>query len=108
MSTFAQEIIDAIKQHDLENDFFHSEVECDDTELTAFNNALPDVTFNQAECHGGEGEGSQFWTVYEFTRNNEKVFIKFDGWYASYVGSEFDSMFQVEPREVMRVEYFQI
>lgn len=106
--SFAQEIMTTIKLVDLERDFFTSEVKYDYTDKTEFETALPDVTFKNVAQKGGEGEGKEYWSVYEFTRGDEKVFIKFDGWYASYVGSEFQDMFQVEPREVMRVEYFKI
>lgn len=55
--------------------------------------------------HGGEGEGDSFWSVYSFAQGGDKVYVQFDGWYASYNGSEFDSHFFVEPKQVMVTQY---
>lgn len=49
--------------------------------------------------HGGEGEGSDYWSVYKFTKDGESVYVKFQGYYASYVGSEFHEWFFVEPKQ---------
>lgn len=52
--------------------------------------------------HGGEGEGSDFYGVI-LIRNpdnhDEQYYIKFQGWYASYVGAEFESWSFVEPKQ---------
>lgn len=51
-----------------------------------------DLTFKQVQQVGGENQGSTFFIVYEVTNaNNDKVHIKFDGYYSSYNGSEFDN-----------------
>jgi hypothetical protein len=59
------------------------------------------VSFELLDSYGGEGQGSDYWSVYKFTDNNtgEEVFVKFDGWYASYDGAEYQSCFVVQPRE---------
>lgn len=50
--------------------------------------------------HGGEGEGEEYWVVVKFTgHSGEVAYLKFDGSYASYVGSEFDSVFVVHPTQ---------
>ena len=54
---------------------------------------------------GGEGQGDGCWEVYLFKRSNEEVYIKFDGWYASHHGSEYEDFFFVHPAEVTRTEY---
>lgn len=54
---------------------------------------------------GGEGEGDQFYHVYSFDNGEEKIFIKFDGWYASYHGAEFTEWFFVEPAEETIIVY---
>lgn len=48
---------------------------------------------------GGEGDGEECWTVYKFKHGQfeEEVFIKFDGWYQSYNGSEYQEFFAVKP-----------
>jgi len=47
---------------------------------------------------GGEGKRDKYWTVYKFSSENEEVYIKFDGWYAAYQGSEFNEWFSVKPK----------
>lgn len=55
--------------------------------------------------HGGEGEGDKYWSVYEFKKGDDSVHVKFDGWYASYVGSEMTDYFFVEPKQVTVTQY---
>lgn len=59
------------------------------------------VSFEFIDHYGGEAQGSDYWTVYKFTDNNtgEEVYIKFDGWYASYNGAEYTDCFVVQPKE---------
>jgi len=56
--------------------------------------------------HGGEGEGDSYWTIYHFVDHD--VYIQFDGWYASYVGAEFNEKFEVRPEQVMVTQYRQV
>jgi hypothetical protein len=60
------------------------------------------------EQHGGEGEGESYWSVYSFTKESETVYVKFDGWYQSYNGSEYDGYYFVEPKQVMVTRYEKI
>jgi hypothetical protein len=60
------------------------------------------------DSFGGEGEGEDYWSVYSFTKNGETVYVKFDGSYASYVGSEYDEWFFVEPEQVMVTQFHRI
>ena len=59
------------------------------------------------EHFGGEGQGDTYYSVYKFTDTStkEKVFVKFEGSYASYCGSEFNSWFFVTPKEKTIVVY---
>ena len=70
-------------------------------------NALQEagITAECADSYGGEGQGENYWTIYEFSNGNESVYVQFDGWYASYNGSEFDEWFFVEPKEVKVVKF---
>ncbi len=52
---------------------------------------------------GDEGQGDDYYIVYYFVDHD--VYIKFDGWYASYQGSEYSNMYQVWPHDVVRTEY---
>ena len=57
------------------------------------------------DSYGGEEQGRDFYTVYKFATQDEVVYIKFQGWYASYVGSEFEEWKFVEPVEKMITVY---
>lgn len=57
------------------------------------------LTFEFEDRYGGEGQGDEYWSVYKFSRGDEVVYVKFDGWYASYNGSEFNEWYFVEPQE---------
>lgn len=52
--------------------------------------------------YGGEGEGSDYHTVIVIRNpdsHDEKYYIKFQGWYASYVGAEYEGWSFVEPKQ---------
>lgn len=57
------------------------------------------------QSHGGEGEGSDYYTVYSFTKDDETVYVKFQGWYASYYGADYDSWKFVEPKQKTTTVY---
>jgi len=54
---------------------------------------------------GGEGEGEEYWSVYEFRTPYESTFIKFDGYYQSYDGSTFTEFYEVKPKQRMVTFY---
>lgn len=58
-----------------------------------------DILFYQVDTFGGEDQGSNYWTVYHFTKGDESVYIKFHGWYASYDGAEYEGFNVVTPKE---------
>ena len=60
---------------------------------------LSGVEFKKIKQYGGEDMGSDYWTVWEFQRGDEIVHFKFDGWYQSYDGAEFRSVYPVEPTQ---------
>jgi hypothetical protein len=55
--------------------------------------------------YGGEDQGTTYYTVYKFERDDEIVYIKFYGYYTSYDGSGYEGFRQVFPKEVTKVEY---
>lgn len=57
------------------------------------------INFKLEDRYGGEDQGTDYWSVYSFTNGNEVVFIKFDGWYASYDGSTFEEFYEVQAVE---------
>lgn len=65
-------------------------------------------TAEAIESFGDKGVGDTYWSVVRFTKNDESALVKFDGWYASYNGAEYEEWFFVEAREVMVTKYFEI
>lgn len=63
------------------------------------------ITTKHLDNFGGEGEGDDYWSVYSFSTPTETVMVKFQGWYASYQGSEYTEWFFVEPKQVMVTQY---
>ena len=63
------------------------------------------VNYHYEDSFGGEGQGEDYWSVYSFTNGTDVVYVKFNGWYASYSGSEFTEWFFVEPKKVEVVQY---
>lgn len=57
------------------------------------------IRFEYEDNYGGEGQGDAYWSVYSFTNGTEVVYVKFDGWYASYNGAEYDEWYFVEPEQ---------
>ena len=96
-------------------EFFNCEIDdkeydWEDTEVKSFRKLLKDekITFKEVDRYGGEDQGSDYWSVYSFNDGMQVVFIQFQGWYASYSGSEFTEWFFVEPKKVEVVEYVAI
>lgn len=58
------------------------------------------------EDFGGEGQGDSYYNVFHFP--NANIWIQFDGYYASHYGSEYQNMFEVEPKEVKVIQYEQV
>lgn len=52
-----------------------------------------------ADHTGGEGQGEEYWSVYEFVSLGRTVYIKFDGYYQSYEGSTFEEFYEVKPKQ---------
>lgn len=114
------EVIALLKENTrLCNSFFHSEASAVDdyivhpkwfdAEEIAGLSALDvgGVTLKCKDNFGGEGMGDDYWSVYEFTtKDGESFLLKFDGYYASYSGAEFNEFFEVEAKEVVKVEFF--
>ena len=66
------------------------------------------VSSNKIQTHGGENEGSDYWTVWEFSRGNEKVYIKFFGFYASHYGTDYLGFSVVRPFEKTVIDFEEI
>lgn len=66
------------------------------------------LTVDFVDSFGGEGQGNDYWSVYSFTDGDNVVYVQFDGWYASYNGSEYSEWFFVEPKQVVVTKFFKI
>lgn len=64
---------------------------------------LPKENFQEVDHYGGEDQGSEYWTVYKITREGyADTYIKFDGYYDSWNGTEWHEHFNiVTPRKRM-------
>ena len=58
--------------------------------------------YKGVDSYGGEGHGPDFYSVI-LIRNpdnhDEQYYIKFQGWYASYNGAEYEGWSFVEPKQ---------
>lgn len=58
--------------------------------------------YKSVDSYGGEDQGSDFYSVI-LIRNpdnhDEQYYIKFQGWYASYNGAEYEDWQFVEPKQ---------
>lgn len=101
---------------DITENFFHGGFELkksrwDSEEGIAFKEGLKQRGLTKVESvdsYGGEGQGDTYYNVYEFSDGKECVFVKFNGWYQSYNGSEYQEWFFVEPVEVTSTEYVRV
>lgn len=59
----------------------------------------------EVDSYGGEDQGSEWYTVKHFTDHD--VYIRVDGYYSSYNGTDFDGqeLQEVFPTEVKRIEF---
>lgn len=63
------------------------------------------ITVISKDSYGGEDQGSDYWQVYSFSKDNEEVFVKFNGWYASHYGTDYRDYSFVTPKEKTVVVY---
>ena len=123
MTDFKQEIKDLLNSAGSEviNHFFNTEATSaeessgyswfDEGESNDFFGDLMGkrIDFVLMDSYGGEGEGEDYWSVYKFTKDGkEYIYVKFHGWYQSYVGSEFDEWFFVKPKQVTVTQFVRI
>ena len=66
-----------------------------------WDNQLP-FEFKVVDSYGGEGQGTDFWTVIQVRLpgdDSETAFVKLHGWYTSYEGADYSGWKFVEPRQ---------
>lgn len=91
-------------------DFNQAQSEYDADSGVEFKKELSDagLTVEYIDQFGGEGMGEQYYSVYKFTLGEESCHVKFDGFYASYNGADYDDWSFVEPKEVMKIDWVQV
>lgn len=87
----AKEIIEAIKKANITVDeFAYGDFDSKD---------VPGLgEFKKVDQHGGEGQGEKWWSVKYF--KDHDVYIKTNGFYTSYNGTDFEDGYGEEVRPV--------
>jgi hypothetical protein len=67
---------------------------------------LNGILVNLEARYGGEDMGSDYWSVFKFTKDSEDIYVQFVGFYGSYDGAEYGHFVIVTPREVTETKYF--
>ena len=106
--------INALEHDEIVNSLFYEELSMeglkkypdDFAELAKFAASLDLTDFKMVDSYGGEGQGDTYYKVFKFESGDKVAHIKFDGYYSSYEGSEYQQAFLVEPKEVTVIEYF--
>ena len=102
-------LLDEAGNSALESGFFHQEIGDnygdDDTDELSISLNEAGITFECVDSYGGEGQGENFYTVYVFKLGDETCFVKFQGWYQSYNGSEMTDWAFVTPKTIEVVVY---
>ena len=113
MSLTAKQVEEAVSEFEGSSDY-ESEVDGDiygdlhyfasyDKKKTLEVPGLP--TLKPVEAYGGEGEGDDYWVVFQC---GDQYFRK-DGWYASYDGGYLDGeLYEVKPKQVTVTEFQKI
>lgn len=104
---FEQEVLALIGTLDNSevHQFFNSEVDERWTPDILDQFAEQKIEVKAIDSYGGEDQGSDYWSIYEFKRGDSYAYVKFDGWYASYHGSEFTEAFIVRPTQKLVTVY---
>ena len=98
---------DAVCEDMFQGEFSLEHSTYDEAEETIFKNNLAEenINVNLEKRFGGEGQGEDYWSVYSFSKGDDKVLIKFNGWYASYDGSTYEEFYEVKAEPKMIVVY---
>jgi hypothetical protein len=70
---------------------------------TALDNQL--ISWQVEDSYGGEDQGSDYWCVWKFSKDNEECFVKFYGWYASHYGTDYQGWTFVTPAQKLITVY---
>lgn len=73
--------------------------------LTEINPDYQGITVAHVDNYGGEDQGSEYWSVWKFTKDSEEVLVKFEGYYQSHYGTDFQEWNFVKPAQKMVTIY---
>lgn len=107
MASFKDTLTELFTENtDLARDFMN-QYDYEFEENDEFQDYRNSMSYECVDRYGGGGQGENYYSVYQFTSNDtgEQLYVKFQGWYASYVGSEYQDFSFVQPKEVTRIEY---
>lgn len=90
MSNIKTELIEIFEDEGICESLMFGECDIDD---------IRDFTFEQVAHFGGEGQGSKFYAVWKITRSGETVYVRFDGYYQSHYGTDYQGWKFVEPKQ---------
>lgn len=98
-----KELLDSASR-EIQQGFFWSQFDdefskWDSEEVILFKTAFQKSGIEYAieDNYGGEDCGTEYWSVYKFYKGNEVVYVKFNGWYQSYNGSEYEEWYFAKP-----------
>jgi hypothetical protein len=89
------------------SDFNQEFSKWDDANTAQLKTLLVDneLTVENVDSFGGEGMGDQYWSVYKFSKGDDICYVKFDGYYASYNGAEFNEWFFARSIPVQKIDW---
>lgn len=95
--SFFDDLMEAISGEDARASYMHEDGDVE---------SLPEgITAETVEHYGGEDQGSEYYAVYKFVRGDEICYVRFEGFYASFHGADYEDCFEVAPQPVTRTEY---
>ena len=62
-------------------------------------------TVEYLDGYGGEDQGSDYYSVFSFEKDGVKLYVKFEGWYASFNGADYSHYSFVTPKEKTVIVY---
>lgn len=90
------ETIDAEHYDTIKEDLMNGEEDNEDL-IQAL--AKKEISYKLEDSYGGEGQGDDYYAIYSFSRGDEKIYMKFWGWYASHYGAEYEDCCVVTPKQ---------
>lgn len=73
--------------------------------LTKINPDYQSIVAAHVDNYGGEDKGSEYWSVWKFTKDSEEVLVKFEGYYQSHYGTDFQDWNFVKTAQKMVTVY---